>query len=560
MAIGISANRLELLQIADAVAREKGIEKEVVIEAIEDALQKAARARYGAEHDIRVKIDPRTGETTQKRVIEVVSDDFELEGEIGKVQLSSAKRTWRDAEVGKIYEESLPPFEIGRVQTQMARQVVMHKVREAERERQYDEYKDRAGEIVNGSVKRVEYGNVIVDLGRGEGIMRRDQSIPRENFNVGDRIRAYIYDVRRETKGPQIMLSRAHGGFMAKLFAQEVPEVYDGVIEIRAVARDPGSRAKMAVISNDSSIDPVGACVGMRGSRVQAVVAELQGEKIDIIQWSEDEATFIVNALAPAEVSKVVMDEEDERVEVVVPDEQLSLAIGRRGQNVRLASQLTGWQIDIMTESQESERRQREFSERTALFQEALDVDEVIAQLLVTEGFAAVEDVAYVEPHEIAAIEGFDDETADELQTRAREFLEKEAAALDAKRLELGVEDSLLEIEGVTLPVAVALGEGDVKSVEDLAGLIPDDLRGWFETKDGERVREAGILDSFNLSPEDAEALIMRARVVMGWVEAPPEPEYVEEEAEFEEAAGEEPAEVSEEVVADEPAEETKED
>ncbi|MDR7115259.1 transcription termination factor NusA [Caulobacter sp. BE254] len=564
MAIGISANRLELLQIADAVAREKGIEKEVVIEAIEDALQKAARARYGAEHDIRVKIDTKTGETTQKRVIEVVPDDFELEGEIGKVQLSSAKRTWRDAEVGKIYEESLPPFEIGRVQTQMARQVVMHKVREAERERQYDEYKDRAGEIVNGSVKRVEYGNVIVDLGRGEGIMRRDQSIPRENFNVGDRIRAYIYDVRRETKGPQIMLSRAHGGFMAKLFAQEVPEVYDGVIEIRAVARDPGSRAKMAVISNDSSIDPVGACVGMRGSRVQAVVAELQGEKIDIIQWSEDEATFIVNALAPAEVSKVVMDEEDERVEVVVPDEQLSLAIGRRGQNVRLASQLTGWQIDIMTESQESERRQREFSERTALFQEALDVDEVIAQLLVTEGFAAVEDVAYVEPHEIAAIEGFDDETADELQTRAREFLEKEAAALDAKRLELGVEDGLLEIEGVTLPVAVALGEGDVKSVEDLAGLIPDDLRGWFETKDGERTREAGILDSFNLSPEDAEALIMRARIVMGWVEAPPEPEYVEEEGEFEEEAGEAPVEASDEAeVSDEAvqeAEETKED
>ena len=559
MAIGISANRLELLQIADAVAREKGIEKEVVIEAIEDALQKAARARYGAEHDIRVKIDTKTGETTQKRVIEVVADDFELEGEIGKVQLSSAKRTWRDAEVGKIYEESLPPFEIGRVQTQMARQVVMHKVREAERERQYDEYKDRAGEIVNGSVKRVEYGNVIVDLGRGEGIMRRDQSIPRENFNVGDRIRAYIYDVRRETKGPQIMLSRAHGGFMAKLFAQEVPEVYDGVIEIRAVARDPGSRAKMAVISNDSSIDPVGACVGMRGSRVQAVVAELQGEKIDIIQWSEDEATFIVNALAPAEVSKVVMDEEDERVEVVVPDEQLSLAIGRRGQNVRLASQLTGWQIDIMTETQESERRQKQFTETTALFQEALDVDEVIAQLLVTEGFAAVEDVAYVEPHEIAAIEGFDDETAEELQTRAREYLDKEAAALDAKRVALGVEDGVLEIEGVTLPIAVALGEGDVKSVEDLAGLIPDDLRGWFETKDGERTREAGILDSFNLSPEDAEALIMRARVVMGWVEAPPEPDYIEEEIEYEEA-GEEPAEASDEIAEEASVEDAPEE
>ncbi|MDR6626680.1 transcription termination factor NusA [Caulobacter segnis] len=548
MAIGIAANRLELLQIADAVAREKGIEKEVVIEAIEDALQKAARARYGAEHDIRVKIDPRTGETTQKRVIEVVSDDAELEGEIGKMPLSIAKRAWRDAEIGKVYEEALPPFEIGRVQTQMARQVVMHKVREAERERQYDEYKDRVGEIVNGSVKRVEYGNVIVDLGRGEGIMRRDQSIPRENFNVGDRIRAYIYDVRRETKGPQIMLSRAHGGFMAKLFAQEVPEVYDGVIEIRAVARDPGSRAKMAVISNDSSIDPVGACVGMRGSRVQAVVAELQGEKIDIIQWSEDEATFIVNALAPAEVSKVVMDEEDERVEVVVPDEQLSLAIGRRGQNVRLASQLTGWQIDIMTESQESERRQREFTERTALFQEALDVDEVIAQLLVTEGFAAVEDVAFVEPHEIAAIEGFDEETAEELQARAREFLDKEAAALDAKRLELGVQDEVLGIEGVTLAMAVALGEGDVKTVEDLAGLVPDDMRGWFENKNGERVREPGILESFNLSPEDAEALIMRARVAMGWVEAPPEPEYeAETEAEYE-------GEVEGEAAADAPA------
>src|SRR5690606_33634029 len=400
----------------EAVAREKSIDKEIVIEAIEEAIQKGARARYGAEHDIRVHIDPKTGATTVKRVLTVVDDDATWnveEGEeepVGIIRLSDAKRTDKDAFVGKVYEEILPPFEFGRVQTQMARQVVTSKVREAERERQYEEFKDRVGGIVNGVVTRVEYGNVVVDLGRGEGIMRRDQSIPRENFNIGDRIRCYIYDVRRETKGPQILLSRAHGGFMAKLFAQEVPEVYDGVIEIRAVARDPGSRAKMAVVSNDSSIDPVGACVGMRGSRVQAVVAELQGEKIDIIQWSADEATFIVNALAPAEVSKVVMDEEDERVEVVVPDEQLSLAIGRRGQNVRLASQLTGWQIDIMTESQESERRQREFTERTALFQEALDVDEVIAQLLVTEGFASVEDVAYVDASEIASIEGFDDD------------------------------------------------------------------------------------------------------------------------------------------------------
>ena len=541
---GISANRLELLQIANAVAMEKSIDKEIVIEAIEDAIQKAARARYGAEHDIRAHIDPKTGEMTLKRVLTIVSDDTEIEeGELGKQKLIDALARDKEAFVGKVYEEILPPFEFGRVQTQMARQVVTHKVREAERERQFEEFKDRVGEIVNGSVKRVEYGNVIVDLGRGEGIMRRDQSIPREAFNVGDRIRAYIYDVRRETKGPQIMLSRAHGGFMAKLFAQEVPEVYDGVIEIRAVARDPGSRAKMAVISNEGSIDPVGACVGMRGSRVQAVVAELQGEKIDIIQWSGDEATFIVNALAPAEVTKVVMDEEDERVEVVVPDEQLSLAIGRRGQNVRLASQLSGWQIDIMTESQESERRQREFTERTALFQEALDVDEVIAQLLVTEGFATVEDVAYVEEGEIANIEGFDEDTAVELQARAREWLDKEAAELDAKRKELGVEDALMQIEGVTLPIAVALGTGDVKSVDDLAGMVPDDLRGYFENKNGERVREPGILESFNMSPEDAEALIMRARIAMGWIEAPPEPEAEPEpepEAEVEAAVAEE--------------------
>jgi N utilization substance protein A len=545
---GISANRLELLQIAEAVAREKSIDREIVIEAIEEAIQKGARARYGAEHDIRVNIDQKTGEVAIKRVITVVADDANygtVVGEDGEetpaeepqgiLRLSDAKRTDKDAVVGKTYEEILPPFEFGRVQTQMARQVVTGKVREAERERQYEEFKDRVGEIVNGVVKRVEYGNIVVDLGRGEGIARRDQSIPRENFNIGDRIRCYIYDVRRETKGPQILLSRAHGGFMAKLFAQEVPEVYDGVIEIRAVARDPGSRAKMAVVSNDSSIDPVGACVGMRGSRVQAVVAELQGEKIDIIQWSPDEATFIVNALAPAEVSKVVMDEEDERVEVVVPDEQLSLAIGRRGQNVRLASQLTGWQIDIMTESQESERRQREFAERTQLFQEALDVDEVIAQLLVTEGFATVEDVAYVDVSEIASIEGFDEDTGAEIQARATDFLDKIAAEFDAKRVELGVEDALLDIEGVTLPIAVALGEGDVKTVENLADLVPDDLRGWFETKDGARVREPGILEAFNLEPADAEALIMRARVAMGWVEAPPEPEPEIEEEPIEE-------------------------
>ena len=541
---GISANRMELLSIANAVAMEKNIDKEIVIEAIEEAIQKGAKSRYGAHHDIRAKIDPKTGELALTRHVTVVDDDWQPEDELEEfndsamVRLKDAQKRDPEAEVGKEYIEELPPFDFGRVQTQMARQVVMGKVREAERANQYEEFKDRVGEIVNGTVKRVEYGNTIVDLGRGEGVMRRDQSIPREVFNIGDRIRTYIYDVRAEAKGPQVMLSRSHPGFMAKLFAQEVPEVYDGVIEIRAAARDSGSRAKMAVLSNDSSIDPVGACVGMRGSRVQAVVAELQGEKIDIIQWNPDEPTFIVNALAPAEVAKVVLDEEAGRVEVVVPDEQLSLAIGRRGQNVRLASQLTGWQIDIITESQDSERRQREFAERTQLFQDALDVDEVIAQLLVTEGFATVEDVAFVEAYEISDIEGFDEETAEELQARANDYLGRQAAEMDAKRKELGVEDGVLEVPGVTLPIAVALGEGGVKTVEDLADLATDEIRGGFEVRNGERVRVPGVLESFNLPQEDAEMLILQARVAAGWIDASelpqpePEPEYAEEEGE----------------------------
>ena len=537
---GISANRLELLQIADAVAREKNIDKEIVVEAIEEAIQKGAKSRYGAHHDIRAKIDIKTGEMLLTRHVTIVEDDWQPEDELEEfndsamVRLTDAMKRDPEAVVGKEYVEVLPPFEFGRVQTQMARQVVTGKVREAERANQYEEFKDRVGEIVNGTVKRVEYGNTIVDLGRGEGIMRRNDSIPREVFNIGDRIRTYIYDVRAEAKGPQVMLSRAHPGFMAKLFAQEVPEVYDGVIEIRAAARDAGSRAKMAVLSNDSSIDPVGACVGMRGSRVQAVVAELQGEKIDIIQWNPDEPTFIVNALAPAEVSKVVLDEEADRVEVVVPDEQLSLAIGRRGQNVRLASQLTGWQIDIITESQDSERRQREFAERTTLFQEALDVDEVIAQLLVTEGFATIEDLAFIDPYEISEIEGFDEDTAEELQARATDFLAKQAAVLDAKRIELGVEDGVLQVPGVTLPMAVALGEGGVKTVEDLADLATDEIRGGFDVKDGERIKVPGVLESFNMAQADAEMLILQARVAAGWIDASelpqpePEPEYEE--------------------------------
>lgn len=515
MATAVSANRLELLQIADAVAREKSIEREVVIEAMAEAIQKAARSRYGAENEIRARINPTTGEIRLVRLLEVVDV---LENDAVQVELKEAQRRNPAAQLGDMIEDELPPVDFGRIAAQTAKQVIVQKVRDAERERQYDEYKDRIGEIVHGIVKRVEYGNVVTDLGRGEAIVRRDELLPRETFRNGDRVRAYIYDVRREQRGPQIFLSRTHPQFMAKLFAQEVPEIYDNIIEIKAVARDPGSRAKIAVLSNDSSIDPVGACVGMRGTRVQAVVNELQGEKIDIIQWSPDAATFIVNGLAPAEVVKVVLDEDTQRIEVVVPDDQLSLAIGRRGQNVRLASQLTGWDIDILTEAEESERRQAEFASRSAIFAEALDVDEVIAQLLASEGFASIEEVAYVQLDEIAEIEGFDEDTAQEIQNRALDYIDRQNAEFDDKRIELGVEDALGEIEGVTPKMMVALGQDGVKSVEDLAGCATDDLLGWNEQVNGERVHQKGALEDFDLTPDDANALIMAARLQMGWI------------------------------------------
>ena len=515
MATGISANKLELLQIADAVAREKGIEVEIVLSAMADAIQKAAKARYGAENDIRVDINSKTGETRLLRAVQVVEL---VENDDTEISLAVAQRENPEAQIGDEIIDELPPVEFGRIATQAAKQVIVQRVREAEREQQFEEFKDRVGEIINGVVKRVEYGNVVLDLGRGEAVVRRDNLIPREVFRPGDRIRAYIRDVRREQRGPQIILSRTDPAFMAKLFMQEVPEVYDGVIEIRSVARDPGSRAKIGVISNDPGIDPVGACVGMRGSRVQAVVNELQGEKVDIIPWSPDAAAFIVNALAPAEVSKVVLDEDVQRIEVVVPDEQLSLAIGRRGQNVRLASQLTGWDIDIMTEAQESERRQAEFSERSQLFMEALDVDEMIAQLLASEGFATVEEVAYVPLEENTYIEGFDDDTADEIQNRARDHLDRENAALDAQRKEIGVADDLAEIEGLTPAMLVRLGENDIKTLEDFAGCVTDDLTGWFETVDRKRVRQDGILDGFDITADEAEAIIMQSRVKVGWV------------------------------------------
>lgn len=513
--MAVSANRLELLQIADAVAREKVIDREIVLAAMADAIQKAARSRYGSESNIRADINPKTGEIRLQRLLEVVekAEDYSTQ-----IPIELARDRNPDAKLGDFIADPLPPMDFGRIAAQSAKQVIVQKVREAERDRQYDEFKDRVGEIVNGTVKRVEYGNVIVDLGRGEGIIRRDEMIPRENMRYGDRVRAFVYDVRREQRGPQIFLSRTHPQFMVKLFTMEVPEIYDGIIQIKSVARDPGSRAKIAVVSNDSSIDPVGACVGMRGSRVQAVVGELQGEKIDIIPWSPDPASFIVNALQPAEVAKVVLDEDAERIEVVVPDEQLSLAIGRRGQNVRLASQLTGWDIDILTEQEESERRQKEFNERTQLFMDALDVDEMVGQVLASEGFAQVEELAYVELDEISSIEGFDEDTANELQTRAREYLEKIEAEMDAKRKELGVSDELRTIDGLTSQMLVALGEEGIKTIEDFAGCAADDLVGWTERKDGETKRFEGIFSKFEVTREEAETMIVQARLAAGWI------------------------------------------
>jgi N utilization substance protein A len=510
-----SANRLELLQIADAVAREKMIDPDLVIQAMEESMAKAAKSKYGAELDIRAYIDRKTGDLEMTRVREVVE---EVENHFVEMTVEEAKAHKDDPEVGDMIIDKLPPMDFGRIAAQSAKQVILQKVREAERERQYEEFKDREGTIINGLVKRVEYGNVIVDVGRGEAILRRDQLINRELFRNGDRIRAYIKEVRSEMRGPQIFLSRTAPEFMAELFKMEVPEIYDGVIEIKAVARDPGSRAKIGVISFDNSIDPVGACVGMRGSRVQAVVNELQGEKIDIIPWNEDMPTFLVNALQPAEVSKVVLDEEADRIEVVVPDEQLSLAIGRRGQNVRLASQLTGLDIDIMTEAEESERRQKEFELRSKLFMDTMNVDEVVAQLLVSEGFTRLEEVAYVELEEIASIEGFDDETAEELQARARESLDEINTKALEEAKELGVKQSLIDYEGLTPQMLVALAKDDVKDLETFATCADWELAGGYTTVDGKRVKDDGILEAFEVSLEEAQELVMKARVMLGWV------------------------------------------
>lgn len=522
-----SANQLELLQTAEAVAREKMIDPELVIEAMEESLARAAKSRYGSEMDIRVAIDRKTGKATFTRVRTVVEDDL-AENLQAELTVEQAKQYLESPSVGDTIVDEVPPVEMGRIATQSAKQVILQRVRDAERGRQYEEFKDRAGTIINGIVKREEYGNVIVDVGRGEAILRRNEKIGREGYRPNDRIRCYIREVRREPRGPQIFLSRTAPEFMAELFKMEVPEIYDGIIEIKAVARDPGSRAKIAVVSYESSIDPVGACVGMRGSRVQAVVNELQGEKIDIIPWNEDAPTFLVNALQPAEVSKVVLGEEAERIEVVVPEEQLSLAIGRRGQNVRLASQLTGLDIDIMTEQEESERRQAEFEERTKLFMETLDLDEFFAQLLVSERFASLEEVAYVELEELTAIEGIDAETATELQARARDYIDEQNRRALERARELGVEDSLVNFEGLTPQMLEALAEDDVKTLEDFATCADWELAGGWTTVNGERVKDDGVLEKFDVSLQEAQEMVMTARVQLGWVD--PKDLFAEEE------------------------------
>ena len=525
MASAISANRAELIAIANSVATEKMIDKSIVIEAMEEAIQKSARNRYGAENDIRAKLDPRTGDLRLWReveVVEVVEDYFK------QVDLTAAKKLDAEAKLGDFIVDPLPPVDLGRIDAQSAKQVIFQKVRDAERDRQYAEFKDRAGEVVTGVIKSVEFGHVIVNLGRAEGVIRRDQQIPREAARVGERVRALIMKVERQNRGPQIFLSRAHPEFMKKLFAQEVPEIYDSIIEIKAAARDPGSRAKIGVISRDSSIDPVGACVGMKGSRVQAVVQELQGEKIDIIPWSEDTATFVVNALQPATVSRVVIDEEENRIEVVVPDDQLSLAIGRRGQNVRLASQLTGSAIDIMTETEASEKRQKEFAERSKMFEEELDVDETLSQLLVAEGFTELEEVGYIDIAELANIDGFDDELAQELQSRAQEALDRREEASREERRGLGVEDALAELPHLSEAMLVTLGKAGIKTLDDLADLATDELiakkrveqrrRDNSPPRPGAPRRErnpedkGGVLGEYGLNEEQGNEIIMAAR------------------------------------------------
>lgn len=492
--------RHELLQIADIVAREKNIERDEVLFAMEQAIQKAAKAKYGLEHDIRVDIDRTSGEVNIARYKLVVS---EIEDANLQITLEDAQKIDPTFELDDEISEALPPIEFGRVAAQSARQVIFQKVREAERTHVYEEYKDRIGEIISGIVKRIEFGNVVLDLGRGEGILRREEMIPRETFRVGDRVRVLITEIRPDARGPMISTSRTHPHFMARLFEQEVPEIYDGIIEIKGVARDPGSRAKMSVLTNDSSLDAVGSCVGIRGSRVQSIVNEFHGEKVDIIPWSENPATYVVNALAPAEVIRVVIDEDTQRVQVVVIETQLNLAIGRRGQNVRLASQLTGWSIDIITEAEDQERRAEDVATRTNLFMEALDVDEILAQLLAVEGFSRVEDIAYSDVSEFATIEGLDEDIGSELKNRALNFLNKRDQELRDKCGSMGASDDLINFEGLDTTSLLKLCEAGIRTLNDFADLAGDEV--------------VEILGEDAISIESANDAIMKARA--GWFE-----------------------------------------
>ncbi len=493
-----SMPRPEIVLVADTVAREKNIDREDVFTAMEVAIQKGARSKYGMEHDIRAKIDRKTGAISLARYREVVADDAIIENEAAQITLSRAKDYKPDAEIGEFLVDPLPPIDFGRIAAQTAKQVIVQKVREAERNKQFEEYKEKIGTIVNGTVKRNEFGNLVLDIGKTEAILRRDEIIPREKFKNGDRIRAYVLDVRRENRGPQIFLSRTCPEFLAKLFTQEVPEIYDGIVKIMGVARDPGSKAKIAVKADDVTVDAVGACVGLRGIRVQAVVTELQGEKIDIVPYSEDKAQYIVSALAPAEVTKVVLDEENNRIEAVVPQEQFSAAIGRRGQNVKLASQLLGCDIDVLTEEQEQERRNNENKVRSQRFIEALDVDEMIAHLLVAEGFSTVDEIALVDLSELAEIEGFDEDVAKELQSRAKEFVAKRDKDFAEKSKSLGIDAKLSEINGLDQDMIITLAEKGVKTVDDLGDLASDELMEML----GENV----------LSEVEANKIIMQAR------------------------------------------------
>ncbi len=487
--------RPEIVLVADTVAREKNIDKEDVFVAMEVAIQKAARSRYGFEHDIRAQIDRKTGAITLERYREVVD---EVENEVTQLTVEEAQAYKKGAVAGDFIIDVLPPIDFGRVAAQTAKQVIVQKVRDAERNRQYEEYKEKLGTIVNGTVKRIEFGNVVLDIGKTEAVLRRDEIIPREKFKNGDRVRAYVLDVRRETKGPQIFLSRTCPEFLAALFTQEVPEIYDGIVKIMGVARDPGSKAKLSVKAEDVTIDPVGACVGLRGIRVQAVVTELQGEKIDIIPYSEDRAQYIVSALAPAEVTKVVLDEENNRIEAVVPKEQFSIAIGRRGQNVKLASQLLNCDIDVLTEEQEAERRSNENKVRSQRFMEALDVDEMIAHLLIAEGFSSIDEVALVPLSELSEIEGFDEDIATELQNRAKEFVAKRNAEFAEKSKTLGIDETLKTVAGLDQDMILTLAEKGVKTLDDLADLAADEL--------------IEMLGENTLSQTEANRIIMAAR------------------------------------------------